>query len=75
MPDLTHDDKLHCALCGGTVFRRSRWTLHDIPRLLFLELPVRCQDCGERSNVLFSKAMPAIKASARARSRINQQDN
>lgn len=64
----------HCPLCVGTIFRRSRLTWSDIPRLLYLEIPIRCQECGERANVVFPRAMKAVAASANRRAKINQQD-
>jgi DNA-directed RNA polymerase subunit RPC12/RpoP len=65
----------HCPLCGGGVFRRSRWTFADVPHLLLLEIPLRCQDCGERAYVLLPKAMKALSFSADHRSKLNQQDH
>ena len=42
------DSGLNCLYCYSSRLRFSRFHLFDIPRLLFLQLPVRCRSCGER---------------------------
>jgi hypothetical protein len=39
---------VNCLYCGSNRLRLSRFHLFDIPRLLVLQLPVRCRSCGER---------------------------
>jgi len=63
-------DTFHCPLCGGATFRRSRLTWQDLSRLLLLEIPIRCQDCGERASVVLPKAIRAISASAKRKSKL-----
>lgn len=43
-----------CPNCYNSDFRMSRLRTHDLPRLLFLQYPVRCLTCKERQyrNVL-----------------------
>lgn len=40
-----------CSVCGVSDFRVSRLREEDIGRLLFLQYPVRCRRCNERSYV------------------------
>jgi C4-type Zn-finger protein len=63
-------DDFTCPLCQGVTFRRSRLTLQDIPRLVLFEIPIRCQECGERAMVVLPKALRALAASAHHRSRM-----
>jgi DNA-directed RNA polymerase subunit N (RpoN/RPB10) len=37
-----------CFYCQSNRLRLSHFHLFDIPRLLILQLPVRCRSCGER---------------------------
>lgn len=37
-----------CPNCYSSHFRISHFRRHDLPRLFFLQYPVRCQDCKER---------------------------
>jgi predicted RNA-binding Zn-ribbon protein involved in translation (DUF1610 family) len=63
-------DTFQCPLCGGATFRRSRLTWQDLSRLLLLEIPIRCQDCGERASVVLPKALHALSASAKRKSNL-----
>jgi hypothetical protein len=38
-----------CRKCSSTGVRASRFRAIDVLWLLFLQLPVRCRDCGERT--------------------------
>jgi DNA-directed RNA polymerase subunit RPC12/RpoP len=69
------DELYHCPLCGGSTFRRSRLTISDLSRLMQLEIPIRCQDCGERATVLLPRAMKVLAASAKRRSQLTRQDD
>jgi hypothetical protein len=37
-----------CPNCYNSDFRISRLRTHDLPRLLFMQYPVRCRTCKER---------------------------
>ncbi len=45
-----------CPNCYSSNFRLSRFRSHDLPRLFFLQYPVRCQGCKERlpGNLFFA---------------------
>jgi hypothetical protein len=71
MPTSSHPaHTFHCPLCGGATFRRSRLTWQDLPRLALLEIPLRCQDCGERATVSLPKAVAALKISGKHKSNL-----
>jgi YgiT-type zinc finger domain-containing protein len=63
-------ETFHCPLCGGATFRRSRLTWQDLSHLLLLEIPIRCQECGERASVVLPKAIHAVNASAKRKSKL-----
>ena len=37
-----------CPNCYNSDFRLSRFRTHDLPRLFFMQYPVRCLTCRER---------------------------
>ncbi len=39
---------MRCNLCGSTTFRLSRLRVSDLPRMVFLQYPVRCRICYKR---------------------------
>jgi hypothetical protein len=42
---------MKCSNCDSSIFRTSKLRLLDFARLLFLQYPVRCRYCHERSFV------------------------
>jgi hypothetical protein len=46
-------------------------TFLDVSKLMVFEIPIRCQDCGERASVPLPKAIKAIVSSYKHRSGIN----
>jgi DNA-directed RNA polymerase subunit RPC12/RpoP len=63
--NLEASDVLHCPLCGGTIFHRSRFKMEDLIKLFLFQLPLRCHDCGERNYVNVPAALKAHADSRR----------
>jgi len=58
---------MNCPYCGHAGFRSSHLRLSDLPRLVLLRLPARCQLCRERFSVSLSLALRMRRAVHAAR--------
>ena len=57
---------MDCSLCGSSSFRTSRLHFVDLPRLIYLQYPVRCLDCEERQ---YTNVFNTVKLRSAARAR------
>lgn len=47
----------HCRVCDSTKFRLSSLRPGDVFRMLILQYPIRCMECGKRNTVLLPLAL------------------
>ena len=60
----------YCNLCGYSSYRNSRFQFNfpDLAHLLWLQLPVRCLNCGERDFASIKQYLE-VRRARRARRR------
>ena len=51
----------YCSGCGATRFHLSRFRTTDVPRLIFLQYPVRCYQCEQRSYAFVGWVMNMVR--------------
>ena len=64
---------MKCFFCRSSNVRLSHFRLFDLPRLLTLQIPVRCRSCRERDYVKLSVAWRLVFGEKPPRNRHNDE--